>query len=378
MIKYILSISLAVIFGQTPKPGLPVSINDIRINQLQVIGSHNSYRIKTPKSILNIIALFDSTNAAQMDYTHLSLPDQFDHYGIRQIEIDLYHDPNGGLYSSRFGNLFTSLPMASGIDALMNPGLKVLHFPDIDYETHYYTFTSALKAVKEWSDANPNHVPIFILVECKDEGIRDLFPFMFGVTKPLTFDYTALETVDAEIKRVFGTHLEKVITPDNVRGEAETLEEAILTNGWPSLGESRGKVYFGLDNGGSIRDLYIKNHPSLSGRILFTDSKPGTPEAAFIKQNRPTEEIAKWVQQGYIVRTRADADTEQARRGDTNQRDSALSSGAQFISTDYYVADARNDSSELWSDYSVQLPNGVAVRLNPINGPKAFNDMIIE
>ncbi len=52
MIKYILSISLVMIFGQTPKPGFPVSINDVRINQLQVIGSHNSYRIKTPESIL--------------------------------------------------------------------------------------------------------------------------------------------------------------------------------------------------------------------------------------------------------------------------------------------------------------------------------------
>ena len=63
-----------MIFGQTPKPGFPVSINDVRINQLQVIGSHNSYRIKTPESILKIIALFDSTNAVQMDYTHLSFP----------------------------------------------------------------------------------------------------------------------------------------------------------------------------------------------------------------------------------------------------------------------------------------------------------------
>ena len=48
---------------------------------------------------------------------------------------------------------------------LLSPGLKVLHFPDIDYRTHYYTFTDALNAVKAWSDQNPNHIPIFILIE---------------------------------------------------------------------------------------------------------------------------------------------------------------------------------------------------------------------
>ena len=41
------------------------------------------------------------------------------------------------------------------------------------------------------------------------------------------------------------------------------------------------------------------------------------------------------MKQGYIVRTRSDADTKEGRTGDTTTRDKALKSGAQMISTDY-------------------------------------------
>ena len=82
--------------------------------------------------------------------------------------------------------------------------------------------------------------------------------------------------------------------------------------------------------------------------------------------------------QGYIVRTRADADTEEARSGDTGPRDLAISSGAQFVSTDYYVADARADTSEGWTDYSVSLPGNFIARENPVSGSGSFFDMEIE
>ena len=120
---------------------------------------------------------------------------------------------------------------------------------------------------------------------------------------------------------------------------------------------------FALDNGGSVRENYIEGHPALSGRIMFTDSTPGTPEAAFIKKNDPTDYLAiqDLVGLGYMVRTRADADTEQARTGDTTRRDTALLSGAQYISTDYPVSDSR------FSDYRVSIPGDNIARCNPVN-----------
>ncbi|WP_419834326.1 Ca2+-dependent phosphoinositide-specific phospholipase C [Endozoicomonas atrinae] len=58
----------------------------------------------------------------------------------------------------------------SGIDALAVPGLKVLHIQDLDYESTCYTFISCLTEIKTWSDNNPDHLPITVLVEAKDEG----------------------------------------------------------------------------------------------------------------------------------------------------------------------------------------------------------------
>ena len=56
-----------------------------------------------------------------------------------------------------------------------------------------------------------------------------------------------------------------------------------------------------------------------------------------------------------MVRTRADANTVQARNNDTSQREQAFASGAQAISTDYYLP-----AQHFGNDYQVQIP-GVCV-----------------
>ena len=248
----------------------------------------------------------------------------------------------------------------------------------MDFETHYITFRAALRSVKQWSEANPLHLPILILVEVKDEGIGDLISILSGFTDPLPIDAEMMDELDEEIRDVFGEELQNVITPDVVRGERETLEDAVLEDGWPTLGESRGKVLFALDNGGEVSDLYLEDHPSLEGRILFTDSEPGSPEAGFLKMNTPTNEIKSRVMEGYLVRTRSDTETEEARTGETARRDSALASGAQFISTDYYRPDPRYEESDDWTGYSVQLPGGVVARINPVIGSEEFEGMDLE
>ena len=73
-----------------------------------------------------------------------------------------------------------------------------------------------------------------------------------------------------------------------------------------------------------------------------------------------------------MVRTRADADTVQSRKNDVNQREKALASGAQFVSTDYAEPDRR------FSDYSVRFPAGQVARSNPISGDPAWADLDLE
>ena len=338
----------------------------VAMNQVQYLGTHNSYHVRIRDDIFQLLLSFIPDVAPTLDYSQVPLTEQFESQGVRHIELDVFHDPEGGLYADRHALVLFDEDIASGISELSEPGLKVLHVQEIDYQTSCYTFVSCLAEVKAWSDSNPDHLPIMILVEAKDEAIAD--PLDLGFSIPLPIDESALDTIDKEILSIFPAA--QLITPDFVRGNRNSLEEAVLNDGWPLLQEARGRIMFALDNGGATRDMYTDGHPSLEGRVMFTDSAPGTPEAAFIKQNDPSDFMAiqQRVQQGYMVRTRADADTEQARTGDTTRRETALESGAHFISTDYPVPDTR------FSDYQVQIPGDNIARCNPVNAGTDCSD----
>lgn len=332
-----------------------------RLNQIQVVGTHNSYHVEPHPSIMKLIRRFVPSQAVALEYSHRPLPEQLAKLGIRQIELDVFADPNGAHYAEPMGlklvadYKFPPVPDPDPTGALDQPGLKVIHEPDFDFATTVKTFAGALRQVKEWSDANPNHIPVMVLVEVKQNRISPLFK------KPMPFDAAALDAVDAEILSVFKP--EQIITPDSVRGTAPSLREVITGKGWPLLDKVRGKLMFALDNGGEIRDLYLKGHESLRDRVLFASVPADHPAAAFMRVNDPIssfKQIQTLVKQGFIVRTRADASTKQARTGDASRRDKALASGAQFVSTDY------PEANKAFSDYSVQIPN--VARRNPVSG----------
>jgi hypothetical protein len=110
--------------------------------------------------------------------------------------------------------------------------------------------------------------------------------------------------------------------------------------------------------------VYLEGHPSLRGRILFTNSTPGEPDAAFIERNDgPVADISALVKQGYLVRARTDSDTKEARTNNTATLDGMMASGAQILSTDY-----PKDEPARWAGhFVVTLPGDVAVRCNPVN-----------
>jgi hypothetical protein len=120
-----------------------------------------------------------------------------------------------------------------------------------------------------------------------------------------------------------------------------------------------------------VGPVYLEGHPSLRGRIIFTNAEPGQPDCAFTEENDGSqEEIAALVRKGYLVRTRTDADTKQARSNDTARREIALVSGAQLLSTDYPASEPSQ-----WTPYSVGLPGGAVVRCNPVNGPPSCSNV---
>ena len=367
--RIVATASLALVIGacsdSSSNSPQDVAGDDILMNQVQYLGTHNSYKKRIRADLFEILTAYVPDLAPTLEYSHIPLQQQFENQGIRQIELDVFDDPEGGLYATHRALSLVNEDTASDIPELDEPGLKVLHVQEVDYETTCYSFVRCLTEIKIWSDNHPGHLPITVLVEVKDEVIPD--PLNLNFVIPLEFGVEALNRIDAEILSVFPP--EQLIVPDDVRGDFVTLELAVLTEGWPPLSQARGKIMFALDNSGGARELYIDGHISREGRILFTDSPAGTPEAAFMKRNNPLSnpgDIEFLVGLGYMVRTRADSDTVQSRTGDTSQREAALSSGAHFISTDYPVPDPN------FSDYQVQLPGGNIARCNPINpGPCA-------
>ncbi len=98
--------------------------------------------------------------------------------------------------------------------------------------------------------------------------------------------------------------------------------------------------------------------------MLFTNSVPGQPDAAFLERNEgPTAEIRALVKQGYLVRARNDSDTKEARADDTTVRDAMIASGAQLLSTDY----PENEPARWLGHYAVALSGNAVAGCDPVN-----------
>jgi hypothetical protein len=81
---------------------LAQSDGDVRMNQIQVIGTHNSYHSGFAPSAAKLWQQKNPKQFAGLDYRHPSLTSQLD-AGVRQIEIDIFADTKGGLYAHPYG-----------------------------------------------------------------------------------------------------------------------------------------------------------------------------------------------------------------------------------------------------------------------------------
>jgi hypothetical protein len=351
--------ALAALHSQTVAGG-----SDLKLNQIQVIGTHNSYHAGIAPNEAKVWQAKSPKAFNGLDYQHQTLTEQFDS-GVRQIELDIFADSKGGLYAHPAGPRMVAaahLPPDPEFDPngiMDKPGFKVMHVQDVDYRSTCQSFISCLEQVRQWSHAHRGHIPIFILVETKQGKPSG----ELQLTEPEPFAASTFDALDAEIRSVFSAG--ELITPDDVRGSYDTLNHAVLSGNWPSLSSARGKVMFLLDQR-SIGPVYLAGHPSLRGRVLFTNSTPGDPDAAFIERNDgPAADISALVRQGYLIRARTDSDTQQARANDTTTRDAMLGSGAQLLSTDYPV----NEPARWIGHYVVALPGDAVARCNPMNAP---------
>lgn len=300
----------------------------LRLDQVQLLGSHNSYRpYPSPQAQLRLQTI-DPQGWPALAYGNPPLESQLA-LGLHQLELDVAADPAGGLFAAPYAQGRAPSTMLAQMRA---PGAKVLHIPGIDTASYCLSFRRCLAILAGWSRRHPQHEVIVVLVNAVDQdGEGAAWPHRSD------FDRATLDALDLDIATVIGR--DRVITPDEVRGRHATLRAAVLAHAWPTLASARGRFLFVLDGNPRHEALYRRGHPSLRRRMMFGWYGEDTAEAAVFKSDNPLKDggrIRRLVSEGFIVRTRADEDGVEARQHDSRRLDAAIVSGAQWISTDFY------------------------------------------
>ena len=310
---------------------------NLRIDQVQVVGTGESYKQRPDSALMRLIRMGGKKDAEALDYGLPPIAQQLDD-DVRALSFDVAFDPQGGAYKNPAGASMAMDLLDDGyVAAMAKPGFKVIHVLDVDYNSSCLALTDCLKQVADWSRAHPRHLPIVITLHTNDAKTP-----MPGATKPIVCDTAAMDALDAEIHAAFAA--DQIITPDQVQGQYATLREAVLAHNWPKVGEARGKVIFVLDDNADKTRAWQGSRKSLEGRSAFVATDEASPIAAFVALPDPVKDgarIAQASKAGFMVVTRADADTREARENKLARRDAAFASGAQVVLTDFAVADSK-------------------------------------
>ena len=284
----------------------------LRLNHVQALGTHNSYHLSPIVEV------------RPWRYSHLPLDRQLGDQGVRQFELDLYQT-----LSSTF---------------------DVYHFPLFDDVSTCPTLRACLQVMKSWSDTHLDHHPIMVLLEPK------------GIWRSSEGSVLDIEEAISEIWPE-----DRLLTPALVQRDAEDIRGGLEAEGWPTLGESRGRLMVVLHSGGALREAYLRAPGGTRSRLMFPDAYGdlSAPFAAYHSMNDPLgggDAIQTVVRAGHLVRTRADSDSEEYVSRDDTRGQRALFSGAHFISTDYPTPPTDEE-------YGFIIPDGTPSRCNPLTAP---------
>lgn len=320
-------------------------IDSLPLNQLRTLASHNSYKQKPKPKLQHFMnsikgRLGEENDPIQLEYEHELLSVQLDSFDVRGFELDVYADPEGGKYYKRRVNGFVrGLKKRSKIEELKEPGFKIIHIADIDYETNYITFKSALKELVEWSRANPDHLPLFINVEAKGNAMGDESGFLrfIGFQRAIKYDSCIYSLLNDELTSFVPE--DQLLKPSEIKMGYNSIRERIEKAGWPTVGEMRGKLFFILE--GNNDEWYARQLNRGKDFPMFVYGSTDDKMSLFVKRNDPIGNESEILEltKDFIVRTRSDVGTLEARSNDEGRKKAAIESGAQIISTDYYRPD---------------------------------------
>ena len=251
----------------------PGALADLRMNQLQVRGTHNSYHLY-PRFFGIPFLPFAVHRSHRYEHPPLveqlrghppgvpccTQTQQLEQYAVRQLELDVH--------MRRWGNRFF-----------------VHHLPWVDNQSSCKRLETCLEEILAWSDARAGrHAPLLIWIEPKDQTFFDRWATL-GFYEQVNF-------ADIEAAILSVVPAERIPRPDDVRRPSLSLSKSVQ-RGWPRLADVQGQFAFCLLVEGERRDRYVGPDGNLAGRLMFVRaSDPEANYAAFFKINNalPTYE----------------------------------------------------------------------------------------
>lgn len=279
----------------------------IKFNELSFIATHNSYQTvstDTTKKLYRHLSdlTFGLVKPNKADFESETLTDQLN-CGIRSFEIDIeVFDRDGDI------------------------SFTCMHSPNIEMTTSCYDFALAMKEIAMWSDNNPDHLPITVIIEPKETflPLEDMKKFNIGYA----------DEFDSVLRETLG---EKLFTPDDMLRDYASFGEMRKADDWCKVNDMLGKVLILLHECNTT-EKYIAADETLRSQAMFPMLREKDIErdcASFIIMNKPDDllEVQDAVidENKLIVRTRTDKFTEV-----TDERyELAMGSKANIVSTDY-------------------------------------------
>ena len=365
------------------------------LNHFRVVGSHNSYHLKSSFPI------------PAHQYAHAPLPAQLGDYsdGVRQVELDVHVLEGAG-------------------------GSVLYHVQLLDDHTNCYCLSECLQLVRQWSLAYARHYPLMLMIEFKRQAYEDLLVGLNGLTCNDLYNFEAAlldafppgsfllprdvrgSFPDVRSALAYRAYLDRATNRWNNTAPAarpNASEDAAMaplaryaaTNvsyGWPSLGAMLGRVMFvWLDDVFNYADRLpcVRDDPSSQHAALFVAQSKWnrTYDGVHVIRVPLAEwdpaEIRRAVEHGMLVRSLTT--TAQVSRRDTRRYEAALSYGLHVLSSDFEApcagnvrraanvtvgtAAGRNVSVTGWADENVErafcerLPSGWPFECHPTQAP---------
>jgi glycerophosphoryl diester phosphodiesterase len=301
----------------------------VQMHHVQLKGMHNSYALP------NVLA---SISHKDLNYAHTAIEHSLEH-GVRGIELDVFFRPDGVEYF-------------------------VYHDKNVA-GTQCVRLSDCLHAVRRFTDAHPTHHWIHHLVEIKE--------WLSGWTQAKVVAVIEQEYIDA-----YG--LNGMVTVANVRKHHVSLKHAVNTDGWPTLGQTRGKQLLTIqfaegdeEATQTDRDRLGQIYNSTTVAFAFARTRYSRNESWAVVQQVDREVvqsdpafISQLLNESIIARARSDADLDQFQF-----KLVVIESGCHIVSTDfpYPMPD---------TDFFVELPGGEPSRCNPKTAPAGCTPADIE